>query len=422
MRARWQAGGAAHAALVAAVTLLAGLGVLAVLAVSLPLAFQEEATSAAATALTRPATETEAGAALEKAVAALASGDEDAWRAALPASGDDARQASSDLFRTLGHLPWTSLAPVVEPVPSQPGRFRVRLVGELAGVGPADRLVADRVLQLEVLGEHVIVTGDLTPAALRRRYFMAYREPEAVQGRAAVVLTEATERSVAEDLVAAEGAARDRLALLGIDADRPVLLYLYASRKQLKDALAGGPRDRRFQFFSAPAQRYSAALWWPRDVNILAPALEGDDAWLSGLLAHELTHAFTVHWFAETKNDPMFLAEGLAVAVQGGRTYEPLRQELAGGNERVPLETAIAVGSLWIGNSDEEVQLAYLEAGSVVLYILDAWGLDELKAWVTAVADSDLTPAGLGAATRETLGVTWDEFVTGWTAYVQTLP
>jgi len=422
MRARWQAGDAAHAALVAAVTLLAGLGVLVVLALSLPLAFQEEATSAASTALTRPATETEAGAALKEAVAALASGDEDAWRAALPVSGDDARKASSDLFQKLGHLPWTSLAPIVQPVPSEPGRFRVRLVGELAGVGPVDRFVADRVLQLEVLGKRVIVTGDLTPAPVRRRYFMAYREPEAVQGRAAVVLTEAKERSVAEDLVAAEGAARDKLALLGIDPDRPVLLYLYSSRKQLKDALAGGPRDRRFQFFSAPAQRYSAALWWPRDIHILAPALEGDDAWLSGLLAHELTHAFTVHWFAETENDPMFLAEGLAVAVQGGRSYEALRQELAGGNERVLLETAMAVGSLWIGNSDEEVQLAYLEAGSVVLYVLDEWGLATLKSWLIAVADSDLTPAGLNAATRETLGVTWDEFVEGWTAYVQTLP
>ena len=422
MRARWQAGGAAHAALVAAVTLLASLGVLVVLAVSLPLAFQEETSSAAATAVTRPATEAEAGAALEKAVAALETGDEDAWRAALPASGSAARQASSDLFGTLGHLPWTSLAAIVDPVPSQPGRFRMRLVGELAGVGPADRFVADRVLQLEVLGGRVIATGDLTPAALRRRYFMAYQQPQVVQGRAAVVLTEAKERSTAEELVAAEGAAREKLALLGIDPGRPVLLYLYASREQLKDALAGGPSDRRFQFFSTPVERYAGELWWPRDVNILAPALEGDADRLSGLLAHELTHAFTVRWFEETKHDPMFLAEGLAVAVQGGRSYEPLRQALADGDGRSSLETAISLGSLWTGNSDEEVQIAYLEAGSVVLYVLDEWGLTALKAWVTAVADSDLTPAGLNAATKESLGVTWEDFVAGWTAYVQTLP
>ena len=46
----------------------------------------------------------------------------------------------------------------------------------------------------------------------------------------------------------------------------------------------------------------------------------------------------------------------------------------------MPLESAIALGSLWSGNSEEKVQLAYLEAGSVVLYVLDEWGLETLKA------------------------------------------
>jgi hypothetical protein len=58
----------------------------------------------------------------------------------------------------------------------------------------------------------------------------------------------------------------------------------------------------------------------------------------------------------------------------------------------------------------------------VVLYILDEWGLATLKRWVTAVADSDLTPDGLAAIARETLGVSWGEFVAGWSDYVQTLP
>jgi hypothetical protein len=80
------------------------------------------------------------------------------------------------------------------------------------------------------------------------------------------------------------------------------------------------------------------------------------------------------------------------------------------------------MGSLWSGNSQEKVELAYLEAGSVILYVDDEWGLGMLKRWVTAVADSDLTPDGLAAATRDTLGVGWDEFVDGWAQYVQTLP
>jgi hypothetical protein len=419
VRARLQAGGAARAALVAVVTAVVGLGVLVALAVSLPLAFEEEPVAAA---ITRPATQAEATAALEAAAAALRAGDEDAWRAALPASGAAARRASADLFRTLGHLPWTALEPVVEAVPAKPGDFDVRFVGELAGIGPADRLLADRVLRLEVLGDRVVATGDDTPPQARRQYFMAYRAPRLVEGQTYAVLTEPAYESVAEDLVAADATARSKLAVLGIHPDRRVLVYLYASHRQMQSALNGGPSDERFQTFSAPVQRYPEATWWPRDIHIVASAVEGQQDAMPRLLAHELTHEFTVRWFAKTENDPMFLAEGLAVAVAGGRSYAPLREELAAGNRRLPLATAIALGSLWSGQTDDVVTIGYLEAGSVVLYVLDEWGLSSVKAWVTAVADSDLTRPGIEVATRTTLGVSWGEFVAGWSAYVETLP
>lgn len=424
MRPQPQSGSIAHALLVAAVAVLASVGVLITLAVALPLAFQED-TSVATAPLTRPATRAEAQAALDKATAALQASDQDAWRAALPASGDAADDAVDDLYDTLADLPWTALAASVEAIPSKPGRYDVRLTGALAGVGPDDRIVAERVLDLRVLGERVVATGDLTPQAVRDQYVMAYRDPMLVESDAFVVLTEPKYEALAKDLTVAAGEARGRLAKLGIEPDRPVLLYLYASRDQLRDTLGGGPSDERFEFFSAAVDRVSGDLWWPRDINILAPALLKQDDWQdwsSRLLAHELTHAFTVHWFADTANDPMFLAEGLAVAVEGGRSYDPLREELRNGNDRLPLASAIALGSLWSGNSQEKVELAYLEAGSVILYVDDGWGLARLKRWVTAVADSDLTPEGLAAATKDALGVSWGEFVAGWTAYVQTLP
>ncbi len=421
MRLRAQSGSAAHAAFVAAVALLASAGVLVALAVALPVAFDDEASPAVGPA-TRAARPAEAEAAVDKAVAALRAADEDAWRVALPASGDAARRAMADLFDTLSGLPRTTLEAVVQPIPSRGGRYDIRLLGTLAGAGPADRLVAERVLDLEVMGPRVVATGDATPKAARELYLMAFDEPRVVEHDACVIITEPKYTDLAEDLATAAGAARGELAMLGVDPDRAVVLYLYATRAQLRDALGGGPTDERFEFFSAPVARESGELGWPRDINILAPALEGEDEWLSRLLAHELTHAFTVHWFADTANDPMFLAEGMAVAVEGGRSYDALRAELAGGNERLPLATAIGLGSLWSGNADDKVQLAYLEAGSVVLYILDEWGLEDLKRWILGVADSDLTPDGVAATTRRTLGVTWDAFVAGWTEYVQTLP
>jgi hypothetical protein len=424
MNPRSQTGSAAHAALVAAVAVLASIGVLITMAITLPLAFQED-TSAASAPLTRPATQAEAEVAIDEALAALQAGDEDAWRAALPASGDAADDAVDDLYDTLAGLPWTTLDATIDPIPSKPDRFDIRLTGALAGVGPDDRLVAERVLELRLLGTRVVATDDLTPKAVRDQYVMAYRDPMVVEGDACVVLTEPKYEDLAETLTEAAAEAHDDLGKLGIDPDRPVVLYLYASRDQLRDTLGGGPSDERFEFFSAAVERASGELWWPRDINVLAPALldQNDwEDWSARLLAHELTHAFTVHWFADTAHDPMFLAEGLAVAVEGGRSYAPLREELAAGNDRLPLESAIAMGSLWSGNSQEKVELAYLEAGSVILYVDDEWGLGMLKRWVTAVADSDLTPDGLAAATRDTLGVGWDEFVDGWAQYVQTLP
>ena len=112
------------------------------------------------------------------------------------------------------------------------------------------------------------------------------------------------------------------------------------------------------------------------------------------MLAHELTHAFTLPWFDKTAHAPPMLEEGLAVAVEGGRGYAALRRELAGGNKSMPLLDEFAVGDLFMSGGPARVRLAYLESGAVVGYIVQHWGpASPCGASLLQVADSSLSPA-----------------------------
>ncbi len=377
---------------------------------------------APSTPVDRPATLAEAEAAFDDAAAALEAGDRKAWRDALSTDGKRAREAARDLYRRLSPLPWSGVAADVLPIEGRPGRFDVHFTGRLGAAGPADRVMADRVLDLRRTGDRTLVVGDVTPEAAERQFFMAFNRPIVVKGEGCLVVADRSWRSRAELLAELSGPAHDRLDVLRLDPGRTTLILVFGSRGQI-DRFRGAPfPDERIRFFSAPTPRLADAEWWPRDIGVLAPALGDVGDWAPLMLAHELTHAYTMRWFADTEHSPTLLLEGLAVAVEGGRTYAALREELAAGNQSLPLTTALATGSLWMGSGIERVRLGYLMGGSLVLYVLDGWGVATLRDFVRAVADSDLTPEGLDAAVRDSLGLSWDQFVAGWTAFVSTLP
>ena len=251
---------------------------------------------------------------------------------------------------------------------------------------------------------------------------MSFHDPVAVSGNGLLVLADRRSKDRAEALADAGASARTRLALVGVEPDASVLVSVYSSLEDLKASLGGGPDEDRIRFFSHAGPRLRPRPWRIRDIGVLGPSLDGTGAWMPLMLSHEMTHAYTGQWFAKTVHAPTFLLEGLATAVEGGRDWTPLREEVATGNQLWPLLDALAAGNLWMGNTTEQVRLAYLEAGAVVLYVLDRWGLAKLRPFVTAVADSDLTEDGIDQAVRESLGVGWDDFYAGWKDYVLSLP
>ena len=360
-------------------------------------------------------------AAAGRATQALRARDAAAWAAALPASGR-ARRSVESLYRHLVRLPWTSVRIVSEPVDGHPGRFYVGAVGELAGTDPPDRIMARRVYDVVARDGRPSLRADVTPKDIRGQQVMAFEMPVVIRRNGLVVIADKDEQAAAEELARAGGPARDRLKLLGLTSRRPVVVYYYASRGQMLRSLGDDPGESRVRFFSHPPVHLDHEKTWTRDVGVLGPALAGNESWTPQMLAHELTHAYTTSWFAGAKHAPTLLAEGLGTAVEGGRSFQPLRDDLAAAESSFPLEKALRAKSLWKGNSTAKVRLAYLEGASLVLYVLDRWDLRRLKAFVHAVSDSDLSGKGLDAAARRSLGVSWDELRLGWETYVQTLP
>ena len=403
----------AGAALAVAVVALVALGAL------LPLTAEDKAE-------TRPAARTVAAADLDAALArasqALTGRDRAAWDAALPAAGGDARRAVDALYRHLVRLPWTSVRLVGEPVRGRPSRFYVGAVGEVGGADPADRIMARRVFDVGSRGGRLVLLDDVTPRDVRGEQVMAFQRPVAVRRNGLIVIADKSEQAGAEALARAGGPARERLLLLGIASLKPVVVYYYSSRDELIRSLGEDPEEPRIRFFSHAPEHLGQAPSWTRDIGVLGPALAGKEDWTPQMLAHELTHAYTTRWFEGTKHAPSLLAEGLATAVEGGRTFQPLRDDLAADRSAFPLEKALRAKSLWKDNRIGKVRLAYLEGASLVLYVIDRWGLRGLRSFVTAVSDSDLTAEGLDRASRMSVGASWDQLRSGWMTFVQTLP
>jgi len=359
---------------------------------------------------------------VDTGLAALRRGDLAGWRRALPSRPGAGRKALAALAAHLAPLPWDHLSANVEPIPSHPDRFDVRVLGGFGGAGPEDRIVAERVLRVRAVAGTPTIVGDLSPTGTRIIGVMAFHAPRALVAPPAVVLYDSTWRPQAEQVAAAAAWSRRRLDVIGLRPKQRVLITLYTSAQQAMGSFGEALTEPRLRFFTIDPLRWSVKRWSPADVGVVAPALAGRGAWAPSMLAHEMTHAFTIRWFWNTKFEPQFLEEGIAVYVEGSRTYAPLRARLATGSLSQQLRVSLAIADLWAGASTGRVRFEYLEAGALAGYIIDHWSVDRYRRFSQAIANSTTSNTAIDQITRRELGVSWAQFYAGWTQYVSTLP
>ncbi|MBM3146531.1 MAG: hypothetical protein FJ000_01405 [Actinobacteria bacterium] len=404
-------------------------------------------TSAWSGAAATPATELDrVRAAFDEAAAALTRRSLAAWHAALPVDGDasDLKGGLDALYTKLAAVRPRAVRSVVEPIPGRDGYYSVSIVGGLGRPGPPDRILAERVLQVRgrlgvvvALGDTslsaesspalsaVRVVADDTPPAVAAQGIMAFHRPRVAVIDDVTVVYEKAWRQRAAELAGHAAAARAHVAgLYGVDTEHPLVLLVYGSREQVRDALAAAPGviDPRIKYFSHPAARKAHDLWSPTDVGIIAPALNGSESWAPVMLQHEVAHAYTLGWFFDTEHAPDFLQEGLAVAAEGSHDWSALKAVLAHGELSPAVRDAIALGDIWSGRPTEDVRVLYSAAGSMVDFILERWDPATVRRWVRAVADSDLSHEEIAAATRRHLGLGWAAFEAEWREHVERLP
>ena len=356
---------------------------------------------------------------------ALAAGDRAAFLDRLPHDSGSpeslaAKEGLAALFDKLAPLPWRAFSFEVTPLDPAEGVYRVRGIGQLGDAGPPDRIAVVRYFRLLAVADGAVVLADETPEDLRRRYLMALHDSLVLRRPGLIVLGDAAARGRAAAVMAAAARARPQLAALGVDTRPNVVITVYGSAADVRDALALGASTARLVFFSHPALRVAEDSWPTYDVGVMGPWLRDRGGSMDEVLRHELAHAYTVSWFGDDEEPPALLVEGIAQAAEGTPATPALRREVATGDQLWPLPESFADTDVWDGGDAAAVRLGYEIGGALVAYVVSRWGPGQLRPFVQALAAAEPSEAGMDAALGGTLGVSWREFFAGWRSSVLT--
>jgi hypothetical protein len=191
---------------------------------------------------------------------------------------------------------------------------------------------------------------------------------------------------------------------VGLNPEKPVDIYIYASTDDLKDAILYEPS-------------WIGGEAFPEN-NIVIIGISTDQLeWGKGAEAHELTHVLVGHLtFSCLGSIPTWLNEGLAMYGEGGPQSAQVTQfEQARTSDQLPSLRSLT------GEFSEEsdrANLSYTVSYSVVNFLIQGYGRDKMTSLLIALRDGETVDDALQAV----YGFNMDGLEVAWRSSVNAVP
>jgi hypothetical protein len=159
----------------------------------------------------------------------------------------------------------------------------------------------------------------------------------------------------------------------GLTTDQPIDLYIYADNTDMKDAVLYEPS-------------WTGGLAFPEHNIVILGISPADLSWGRGAEVHELTHVLVGHLTFSCLGDvPTWLNEGLAVYSQG--ELDPVAKSQL--DNAIHSDTLLPVRSLSGRFSEiaDKANLSYSESYSIVNYLIQSHGRDNVTALLISLRD-----------------------------------